>query len=148
MLTPEKHIRLWSFQRFVSYSAFLHLIKTWMKLGNCRPSSSAYMATVCLTDELPTSMLLLLIFLECSLVGAKLEIIPQIFRMNFTENLKVDSKSSLAITACSTTVPRLMHFYSHQAFIMQLHPYRSCRSQLHAVLWPNESLKKKMQCSS
>lgn len=80
-------------------------------------------------DELHTSVLSHLIFLECSSVGTKLEIILQIFKMNFTKNCKVDSESSFAITAYSTkpSVLRLMHFYSHHAFIMQLHPYVSCK---------------------
>lgn len=75
--------------------------------------------------ELLASMLQLLIFLECSLVGTELEIIPQIFKMSFTKTLKVGSEPSFAITVHSTKppVPRWLRFYSHRAFITQLHPY-------------------------
>lgn len=57
-------------------------------------------------------MLRLLIFLECSSIGVKLEIIPQIFKMNFTKTLTMDSESSFLVTALSTrsSAPRLMYF--------------------------------------
>lgn len=94
------------------------------------------------------AFMLWLIFLECSLVDAKGQIVSQTLKMSGcleTGNLKVDSEPTCAITANSTKSiinAQADIFYSHQAFIstcstyqyIKYIPYINCRGQIHKAL--------------